>query len=138
MVPRSDREITVLGCVDLDERFKMMQCDDPMASYVFYKRQEGDPPVVCIPKQLDPDRLDYNIMPPPEFEDVYKGTDFDKEGLPLSFLQVDTVEQGEQCALLAVERFRGGPAKRGARRQPTRARVHAAARASTPQRARAG
>ena len=86
MVPRSDREITVLGCVDLDERFKMMQCDDPMASYVFYKRKEGDPPVVCIPEQLDPDRLDYNIMPPPEFEDVYKGTDFEKEGVPLSFL----------------------------------------------------
>ena len=45
---------------------------------------------------LDLDRVDYSILPPEHLKEVYKDTYLEDKGLPISFMSVNTVEEGEE------------------------------------------
>jgi len=45
---------------------------------------------------LDLDRVDYSIPPPEHLKAVYKDTYLENKGLPISFMSVNTVEEGEE------------------------------------------
>ena len=79
----------VFGYVE-DGNNGLLHCTDPKMSYEFVKDadvadKEEDP------EWLDVSRLDYNMWLP-----HLQGTEYEDSGLPLSFLQVKTVMEGEQ------------------------------------------
>ena len=118
VIPVSERTIHVYGCVDLDENHKVMCVDDEKASYMF--RKEGLDENVKIPEFIDMDKVDYGLLPS---NDAYKGTEYEKSGIPLSFLQIETVDEGEQwyrehtkypeCMIPLLARYQFGDLRKG-------------------------
>jgi hypothetical protein len=93
IVPHSQRYINILGVEALSKNHQVLMTDDPKASYMFTRKSALDDP---LPQLLDLDKVDYSIPPPKHLESVYKDTYLEGKGLPLSFMSVQTVEEGEQ------------------------------------------
>ena len=93
IVPHSQRYINVLGVQELSKHRQVLMTDDPKASYIFTHKDALDDPV---PDLLDLDRVDYSITPPEHLKSVYEGSDLEHKGLPISFMSVNTVEEGEE------------------------------------------
>ena len=70
---------------------------DPRASYTLIdpatSLQSYNPS--CI-DWVSPHHADYNLLPPEHLKEHYKDTSVGSRGLPLSFLQVKTVEEGTE------------------------------------------
>ena len=109
MIPEKQRVINVIGCEQVTPDHLALVCDDPRASFMFSRSAECEKPPDIIPL----DKVDYGLLPPPELHDVYTGTPYEFKGIPLSFLNVQGVEEGtgwyrahtrhsdEVCKLLA-------------------------------------
>ena len=115
IVPHSQRYINVLGVQEINKDHQVLMTDDPKASYMFTRKSALDEP---LPELLDLDRVDYSILPPEHLKEVYKDTYLEHKGLPLSFMSVNTVEEGiewyrdntafPECMLGALSRYQWG------------------------------
>ena len=124
LIPTAQRKITVLGSTELTKDHVLFQCDDDRASYMFTRQESVGK---AMPELLDQSRVDWSVMPPPELDAVYKGTDIGVNGLPLSFLRVTTVEEGEQwyrehtkhpeCIIPLLARYQWGSLRKGINRK---------------------
>lgn len=71
-----------------DGNISVAVCSDPKLEYEFVL----DPTIVTDDVEwLDKDRVDYNLVLP-----EHKGTYLEERGVPLSFLDVRTVDEGVQ------------------------------------------
>ena len=68
---------------------------DPKATYSLVSPsvdlQEYNP---AFTEWVDPYRVDFNLMPPAQLQQHYQKSTVSAKGLPMSFLQVQTVEEG--------------------------------------------
>ena len=92
ILPYSQRTINVLGCQDINENTKVLMTDDPRACFTFVR--DVDKAVGNV--EFTPlDRVDYNIKLPAHATGECKDTVFEHKGMPLSFLSVKSLEEGE-------------------------------------------
>lgn len=120
VVPTRMRHINILGIEEFGPHHKCLVCDDPKASFMFTDSRHCG---TKVPEFTPLSKVDYNLTPPPALSEVYKGTEFEKKGLPLSFLNVRTVDEGEQwyrentrypnCLLPMLARYQWGDLRHG-------------------------
>ena len=120
VTPENERCFEVIGVQEITPHHQVMVCDDDRASFMFTKRgyEEED-----MPEVTSLDKVDYNMLPPPELQTLYEGTKFEEKGLPLSFLNVNTIEEGErwyaehtrypECLLPYLARYQWGDLRKG-------------------------
>ena len=119
LVPTAQRYINVLGMCDIDQNHKCLVTDDDRASYMFSRKGHEDSK---LPEYITLDKVDYNLTPPPELKEVYAGSVYEDKGIPLSFLNVSSVEEGEiwyrehtkfpDCMVAILSRYQWGDLRR--------------------------
>ena len=97
MLETAYMDVTVKGAVKSSDNTQVHYVtDDPKASYTLVNPADvPDVQPTCI-DWVDPSCVDYNVLPPPELEDKYKGSIVKNHGVPLSYLQIQTVEEGTE------------------------------------------
>ena len=118
IIPHSQRYINVTGVQELSKNHQILMTDDPKASYIFTRKDALDEP---LPDLLDLDRVDYSLPPPEHLKHIYEGTPLEHKGLPISFMSVNTVEEGEdwyrehtrypECFVPIMARYQWGDLK---------------------------
>ena len=113
-------DITIKGVVRSNDGLQAHYlASDPKASYTLVNPSADlatyNPAVV---EWVEPSRTDYNLMPPDNLKPRYAGSMVLNQGLPMSYLQIDSVEQGfewyksntkypdEVCEMLAKYEWR--------------------------------
>mgnify|MGYP001229944111 CR=1 FL=1 len=67
---------------------------DPKASFTIVRPNlPEDYSPACV-EWVDPRKVDYNLLPPTHLQEKYSSSVVKNEGLPLSYLQISTVEEG--------------------------------------------
>ena len=120
LLPTAQRKITVIGSTEVTPDHIYFQCDDDRASYMFTRKESLGTP---LPALVNPACIDWHVMPPKELESIYEGTELGHKGLPLSFLRVNSVEEGEEwyrqhtrhpeCLIPLLARYQWGTLRRG-------------------------
>ena len=69
---------------------------DPKASYTLTNSDVSEQYSPACIDWVSPDRVNFNVLPPEDQRDKYKDSMVKHHGLPLSYLQISTVEDGTE------------------------------------------
>ena len=88
-------DVELLGVVKSSDNQQIHHvASDPKASFtIVHPNIPNDYSPACV-EWIDPSKIDYNLLPPPHLASKYKKSIVSNQGLPLSYLQITTVEEG--------------------------------------------
>ena len=90
-------EVEIKGAIkSADNRQVHYVASDDRASYSLLNPEAMDDYSPACLEWVDPHQLDYNLMPPPEFGEKYEECTVKHKGVPMSYLQIKTVEEGAE------------------------------------------
>ena len=90
-------EVEITGVVkSADDQQVHYVASDDRASYSLLNPDATDDYSLACLEWVDPHHLDYNLMPPLELSEKYEECTVKHVGVPMSYLQIKTVEEGTE------------------------------------------
>ena len=87
--------VEIKGVVKSEDNNQVLyEATDPKASYVLMNPEAAASYSPACIEWVSPDKVDYNVLPPDKMESKYTESMVKHHGVPLSYLQIGTVEDG--------------------------------------------
>eukprot|EP01047_Picozoa_sp_COSAG01_P036749 COSAG01_NODE_2882_length_6914_cov_40.714894_10_plen_155_part_00 len=91
------KEVTIKGVVNSrDNNQAHIVTDDVKTSYTMINPKAPEDYIPTSIEWVEPDKVDYNYLPDQSLQHKYKNSQIQHKGLPMSFLQIQTVEEGAE------------------------------------------